>query len=343
MKIGIMSFAHMHAETYIQNLRSIPNVEMIGIADEDLARGEEFSEQFDAHLYPTYQDLLAEADAVIVCSENTRHRPLVEMAAAAGVHVLCEKPLATTAADAEAMMAACRQVGVILMTAFPMRFSAPLQQLKMQLDAGLFGQPYCVSSVNQGRIPVDYRSWFVDPELSGGGALIDHIVHLADIMRWYFDCEVTSVYAQTNNLMYPNGVVNDSRGFEIVYADEVPVETVGLVMLTFENGVFATIDCSWSKPLNYHTWGGLSFEMTTENGVIAADAFSQNLSIHTEKPMAHNLAFWGSDANQAMIEEFVSAIREQREPAVTAQDGKIGLDITLAAYESVRTGMPVKL
>ncbi len=343
MKIGIMSFAHLHAEAYIGNLRAIPGVEMIGIADEQLKRGKQFSKQFDARLYSSYEELLLEADAVLVCSENSRHRPLVEMAAAAGVHVLCEKPLATTAEDAEAMLAACKAAGVVLMTAFPMRFSAPLQQLKSELDSGSFGKPYCVSSVNQGRIPVDYRSWFVDPELAGGGALIDHVVHLADVMRWYFECEVTSVYAQANNLMYPDGVANDSRGIEIVYADEVAVETVGLVMLTFENGVFATIDCSWSKPLNYHTWGGLSFEMITEKGLITADAFSQNLSVHTEKPMGHNLAFWGSDANQAMIEEFVDSIRMNREPAVTALDGKIGLDITLAAYESVRTGMPVQL
>ena len=343
MKIGIMSFAHLHAEAYINNLRAIPGVEMIGIADEDLERGQKYAEQFNAYLYPSYEALLIHADAVLVCSENTRHRPLVEMAAEAGVHVLCEKPLATTAEDARAMIEACNQAGVLLMTAFPMRFSSPLQQIKNQIDAGALGKIYCVSSVNQGRIPVDYRSWFVMPELSGGGALIDHIVHLADVMRWYFDCEVKSVYAQANNLMYPNEVVNDSRGIEIVYADEVNVETAGLVMLTFENGVFVTIDCSWSRPLNYPTWGGLSFEMITENGLVTADAFSQNLHVYSEKPMAHNLTYWGADANQAMIEEFVNAIRENRQPAVTAHDGKLGLDITLAAYESVKTGQPVAL
>lgn len=343
MKIGIMSFAHLHAEAYINNLRSIPGVEMIGIADEDAKRGRKYAHEFDAHLFPTYEALLEEADAVLVCSENTRHRPLVELAAAAGVHVLCEKPLATTAEDAQAMIDACEKAGVTLMTAFPMRFSAPLQQLKTQLDNGSLGQVYCLSSINQGRIPLDYRSWFVIPELSGGGALIDHIVHLADVMRWYFDCEVTSVYAQANQLMYQDEVVTDAQGLLIVYADKVEVETAGLAMLTFENGVFATIDCSWSKPLNYPTWGGLSLEMITEKGLIKADAFNQNLNVFSEKPTGYSLSHWGSDANQAMIEEFVAAVRENREPIVTAQDGKIGLDITLAAYESVRTGQPVQL
>lgn len=172
MRIGIMSFAHLHAEAYIENLRAIPEVEMIGIADEDVDRGRLYAEQFDAHLFPDYAAMLAtKPDAVLVCSENTRHRPLVEMAAAAGVHVLCEKPLATTAEDARAMIAACEKAGVMLMTAFPMRFSAPLQQLKAQIDQGNLGKIYCLNTVNQGQIPLDYRPWFVDPELSGGGGI----------------------------------------------------------------------------------------------------------------------------------------------------------------------------
>lgn len=344
MRIGIMSFAHLHAEAYIGNLRAIPGVEMIGIADEDMERGHKYAHMFGTYLFPSYEAMLAtKPDAVLVCSENTRHRPLVEMAAAAGVHVLCEKPLATTAEDAQAMIQVCEEAGVTLMTAFPMRFSAPLQELKIQIEEGNLGQIYCLSTINQGQIPLDYRRWFVVPELSGGGALIDHIVHLTDVMRWYFDCEVTSVYAQANQIMYPEEVTTDAGGLEIVYADKVEVETAGLVMLTFENGVFATIDCSWNKPLNYPTWGGLSLEIISDHGLTMVDAFKQNLNIFTENPVGNNWAYWGSDANQAMIEEFVAAIKEGRAPAVTAQDGQIGLNITLAAYESVRTGMPVTL
>ena len=97
-------------------------------------------------------------------------------------------------------------------------------------------------------MPTRHRAWFVDPELAGGGAVMDHTVHLADILRWYLGSEVVEVYAQTNR---------------IFHADEVEVETGGLLMLTFANGVFASIDCSWSKPDYYPTWGGLTFEMVT--------------------------------------------------------------------------------
>ncbi len=328
MKIGIMSFAHLHAEAYIQNLRAIPGVEMIGLADEDNDRGKHFAQIFDATLYPSYAALLAEKpDGVIVCSENTRHRPLVEMAARAGVHVLCEKPLATTLEDAQAIIDACRAAGVRLMTAFPMRFSAPLQQIKTRLDAGGLGPVYCLNTTNQGQMPIHHRRWFVDKELAGGGAMMDHIVHLADIFNWFFGDHVASVYAQSNR---------------ILHADTVDVETGGLVMLQYGDGLFATIDTSWSKPRNYPTWGGLTMELISERGLTVIDAFSQNLNVYQQEPAGHHWAYWGSDANQAMIEEFIAAIREGRQPRVTGEDGYFALAVALAAYESAASGQATR-
>ena len=329
MKIGIMSFAHLHAEAYIQNLRAIEGVEMIGIADEDFERGSHFAEKFQTRLYDSYEQMLEEKpDGVLICSENSKHRQLVELAAAYGVHVLCEKPLATNLEDAQAILNACSNAGVLLMTAFPMRFSAPIVQLKQQLDSGALGRLYCLNTTNQGRMPIHERSWFVDPELAGGGAVMDHTVHLADIMRWCLNSEVVEVYAQTNH---------------ILYAEMVEVETAGLLMLTFDNGVFATIDCSWNKPFNYPTWGGLTMELISQRGLTIVDAFSQNLNQYLQDPPDHAWAYWGSDANQAMVEEFVSAIKDQRQPLVTGEDGYRALEITLAAYQSAASNTPFQL
>lgn len=329
MKIGILSFAHLHAEAYIGSIRDLPGVELLGIADEDPDRGQHFADQFDARLFDSYAALLAEKpDGVIVCSENSRHRPLVEMAAAAGVHVLCEKPLATTLADARAIIDACSQAGVILMTAFPMRFSAPLLEVKTQLDAGTLGRVLCLNTTNQGQMPIHHRRWFVDPELAGGGALMDHIVHLADILNWWFGNDIASVYAQSNH---------------ILHAGTVEVETGGLAMLNYGDGLFASIDCSWSKPLNYPTWGGLKMELVTERGLVILDAFSQNLDHYRQEPAAHQWLYWGSDANRAMIADFVDAIRHNRPPAVTGEDGLFALAVTLAAYQSAASGQPAAL
>jgi predicted dehydrogenase len=329
MKIGIMSFAHLHAEAYIQNLRAIPGVELIGLADEDVARGQRYAQQFGAPFFPSYESLLAAMPAgVLVCSENSKHRHLVEMAAGAGVHMLSEKPLATSLEDAQAMIDACDRAGVKLMTAFPMRFSAPLSEVKARLDAGELGQVYCFNSTNQGELPKRHRAWFVDPKLAGGGAVLDHTVHLVDIMRWYLGSEVVEVYCQTN---------------KIFHADEVEVETGGLLMLSFANGVFASIDCSWSKPDYYPTWGGLTFEMVTERGAVQVDAFKQNLTVYSQSLQRPVWAHWGSDSNQAMLEEFVASIREDRPPKVTGLDGYRALEVALAAYSSAQSGHPEHL
>jgi predicted dehydrogenase len=329
MRIGIMSFAHHHAESYVLNLKKLPDVTFTGIADENIERGQKYSTQHEVPFFNTYEVLLeTKPDGVIICSENNKHREMVEMAAHAGVNVLCEKPLATTVEDSRAMVETCDNAGVILMTAFPMRFSTPLIRIKKGIDAGEFGRIYCFNATNQGELPSIYREWFVDPEAAGGGALMDHTVHLVDIMRWYLGSEVVEVYAQTN---------------QIFHADEVKVETGGLEMIKFHNGVFATIDASWSRPDYWPSWGGLTFELITERGAILVDAFSQNLTIYRDDLQRAGWVYWGSDANQAMINEFVSAVREDRPPAVTGLDGFKAVEVTAAAYESAKTNQPVIL
>jgi predicted dehydrogenase len=329
MKIGIFSFAHMHAESYVRCVTALPDVELLGIADDDAARGAEFARRHATRFYPSYEALLADRpDGVIICAENARHRRLTELAAAAGAHVLCEKPLATTLADGQAMLAACERAGVILMTAFPMRFNAPVREVKALLDKGGLGQVYACNTTNQGTMPGRSRPWFVDRELAGGGAMMDHTVHVADLLRWYLQSEVVEVYAQGNR---------------IIHADTVTVDTGGLILMTFANGVFASLDCSWSRPLVHQTWGGVTLELVGEQGVITVDAFRQNITAHGDHVGKAQLLFWGSDADMAMVAEFVAAIREGRRPAVTGYDGYKALEITLAAYRSAATGQPVRL
>ena len=329
MKIGIFSFAHMHAESYIHCLAGLPDVELLGIADDVAERGAEFARRHATRFYPSYEALLADKpDGVVICAENVRHRGLTELAAAAGAHVLCEKPLATTLEDGQAMLDACERAGVILMTAFPMRFNAPVMEVKTMLDKGGLGQVYACNTTNQGSMPGRSRPWFIDKTLAGGGAMIDHTVHVADLLRWYLDSEVVEVYAQGNR---------------IIHADEAPVDTGGLIMMTFANGVFASLDCSWSRPLVNQTWGGVWLELVGEGGVVTVDAFRQHITAHGEHAGKAQWLPWGSDSDAAMVAEFVGAIREGRRPRVTGYDGYKAMEIALAAYRSVETGQPVRL
>lgn len=329
MKIGILSFAHHHGEAYISNLRRMDNVELLGVADDDPQRGQQLAKQHEARYFPSFEALLeAKPDGVIICTENNRHRPLVEMAASRGVNILCEKPIATSYEDARAIVDVCDKAAVMLMTAFPMRFSAPLLEIKARLDNGDFGDVYCFNATNQGELPTKHRAWFVDPELAGGGAIMDHTVHLVDIMRWFLGSEVETVYA---------------RGNRIFHADEVQVETGALEMLTFTDKTFATIDASWCRPQYWPTWGGLTFEMVTQRGAVVVDAFRQNLNIYTHDAQRANWAYWGSDMNHAMVGEFVESIQKDRAPKVTGIDGLRAVEATLAAYASLNSGQTEKV
>jgi UDP-N-acetylglucosamine 3-dehydrogenase len=331
MRVGIMSFAHVHADGFLQLLRSLPDTEFVGFSDTDEARGKKFSELYNTTWFDTHEALLKTGvDAVIVCSENANHRELVELAARAGAHVLCEKPIEVTVQDAEAMKGVCTKAGVNFMTAFPMRFDANIQALKGMLERNDLGKLYAINGINHSEIPKAHRAWFAIKALAGGGAVMDHTVHLLDLYRWFTGSEVTEVYAEVSNPFYPG---------------EIDVDSAGLVTLTFANGMFATIDCSWSRPpMVYPRWGHLKMELIGENGAVNVDAFAQHLNVYS-KTAARPASWlgWGSDANAAMVQEFLASIREKREPAVIWRDGLEAMRVALACYESAKDGQPVTL
>jgi predicted dehydrogenase len=331
MRVGIMSFAHVHADGFLNLLRSLPDVEFVGFSDTDEARGQKSSELYNTTWFDTHEALLkAGVDAVIVCSENANHRELVELAAQAGAHVLCEKPIEVSVQDAQAMGDACSKAGVNFMTAFPMRFDPNIQALKGMLERNDLGKLYAINGINHSEIPKAHRAWFAIRALAGGGAVMDHTVHLLDLYRWFTGSEVTEVYAEVSNPFYPG---------------EIDVDSAGLVTLTFANGMFATIDCSWSRPpMVYPRWGHLKMELIGENGAIAVDAFAQHLNVYS-RTAARPASWlgWGSDANAAMVQEFLASIREKREPVVTWKDGFEAMRVALACYESAENGQPVKL
>ena len=157
---------------------------------------------------------------------------------------------------------------------------------------------------------------------------MDHTVHVVDLMRWYTDAEPVEIYAEVDNLFH---------------RDSVDVETAGLLMITFDNGVFITLDTSWSRPAFYPTWGNVKTDLISENGVLRTDYFTQKLDVYdsAQKQLLWN--YWGSDPNAAMIEEFVSSMREGRPPLITGYDGLKALQVVHAAYESGRTHEPVRL
>ncbi len=327
-KVAVVSFAHGHAGGYMRGLAGREDVELVAsdpdgvLAAEPGSRGPRYAERLGVRYLDTYEQVFDWGpDAVVVCSENTRHRELVERAAAAGAHVLCEKPMATTVPDAEAMLAATRAAGVQLMVAFPVRFSPAFQTLRARVRSGELGTVRSIVGTNNGMLPLD-RAWFTDPALSGGGSLVDHLVHCADMIDCLLGEGASSVYAVTNRILYADVTT--------------AVETGGLVTVSYPGGAVATVDCSWSQPRTAPTWGGLSLEVVGTNGSVRIAPFGTHVGGYG--PDGAVWLSYGPDFDALMIEEFVSAIRTGR---AAQPDGDVGVRTTAimaAAQRSARTG-----
>src|SRR5690625_609865 len=324
MKVGMMSFAHMHAYSYARELLKLEDVELVGIFDDDIERGQKAAERFDTTHYGDQASFLElDMDAVIVCSENNRHKEMVVAAAKAKKHILCEKPIATNVADAKDMIQVCEDEGVKLQIAYPVRFSGPIAELKAMIDNGELGDIVAFRTTNRGQNP---GGWFVDEEQSGGGAVLDHTVHMADIMRWYLNEEVTEVEA-----------IVDS------YFHDVAIDDAGLLTLEFANGVIATHDASWSRFKEFPTWGDATIEVMGTKQTIKVDAFQEHLLLWGSDRKSLKHVFFGNDMNFGLLYDFINCIKEDRYPSITGYDGLKSLEISLAAYEASQTNQKVNL
>lgn len=325
LKVGMMSFAHMHAMSYAHSLNAREDTALIGIADHDSERTQQIAGRLNTLAFEDYDALLAspEIEAVVICSENVRHRALVEMAAQAGKHILCEKPLATCVEDGQAMIAACQQAGVQLMTAFPCRFSPAFQRLKAVIDSGEAGKILAIRGTNRGRNP---GGWFIQKSESGGGATMDHTVHVTDLMRWLLKDEVREVYAEVSN-----GIGHQE------------FDDVGFLSLTFQKGAFATLDASWSRPKAFPTWGDVTMEVVAEKGTLSMDMFAQNLVLYSDTSHSVSWNFWGTDIDNGMVGAFAQAILKGEPVPITGEDGLRAAEVAFAAYRSAELKAPVAL
>lgn len=332
MRIGIHSLAHTHGYSYLRVLAERPGVE-VGLVDtpplEGSPRGPEAAAAYGARYFDDLDQLLSwHPDGVIVCTETSRHREATEKIAGAGIHVLCEKPLATSLTDADAMIEACAAAGVHLMTAYPVRFSRPFAALQATLESGQLGELVSYAGANNGKLPSE-RAWFSEPAESGGGAIMDHTVHIADLLTVLLpDTEATSVLAAANTM---------------INSDRARAETGGLVSIEYANGVIGTIDCSWSRPDSDLVWGGLTLQVLGTGGLADMDAFdSQQISGFSGEQGRPLRRDYGEDANAAMLAAFLDGIRTGVAPQPDGRSGRRSMAIALAAYESLATGSPVR-
>jgi predicted dehydrogenase len=323
LRVGLLSFAHVHAPGLASTLGALETVDFVGIHDDDQERGRAAAGAHATRWHPTLEGLLDASEAIVVASTNADHRRYTELAAKAGVHVLCEKPLATTVADAKAMIDACRAARVQLGTALPVRSSPAVMALKDAIAAGALGRIRAVRATNPGQYP---GLWFGDKRQAGGGAAMDHTVHAADAIRWLLGDEFARVQAELGSFIYG-----------------LDVEDCGVLTCDLAGGGFASIDCSWSRPQTFPTWGGVTLHVVGERATVDIDVFRQALTHYDDATGRARLVGWGDDLTARMVAGFVEAILAGRPVPIDGVDGLRALEVVIAAYRSSELGRPVAI
>jgi len=327
--LGIISYAHPHAPKYASAITACPSADLIGIAglgvNVDLAAEE--AKRYDVPYYASYQDLLRREDlaGVYVGTEPIRHLEVVAEAAARGKHLLCDKPIALTLGEADDIIRLCRESGIKLMVPFNPRFQLPVMTVKEALDNGETGELISIFAIKYGKLPTkipgpaDY-GWLVDPKQAGGGGFLDIGIHAVDALRWLARSEARRVYAHIGTALYQGLAVDD----------------IGMMTVEFENGVVGALSAGWANPDGYPTWLDVRFEILTTEGAFLIDSPYHDYWCY-DSTRAEKRYWWRRDMH-GLVDEFVQAILEDREPAISGEDARAALAIVLAAYESARTG-----
>jgi predicted dehydrogenase len=328
LRIGIVGFDHPHVLRYGPTLAAHPHVSVEWIAENGNNRGpaEEMAKKIGSRWIPEPDE---NVDAVYLANRPGGHRAMVERYAAAGRHILCDKPIALNLEDAEAICRAARKHGVHLMVPFNPRCQLGPMKIKEQIEAGELGDVQMIHAVKCGKVPTAIQaidtSWFVDPKESGFGGFGDIGIHAFDALRWWVGREPRSVYARIHHGMLP----------------DLPVDTFGTAIIEWPNGPVATLTAGWCNPPGFPTFLDARFEVVgTKRAAFVEHPYS-DFTVSDEKK-TEILATWRPDI-EGLVDAFVTSVRANRGPSITGEDGLAALKITLAAYQSSKEGRPVLL
>jgi predicted dehydrogenase len=345
VRVGLVG-SQFISTIHLEALRSVPGAEVVAVASatEEHARG--FAERHGLRRWFTdYRKMyeLPDLDLVVLGLPNNLHCDATLAAAGAGKHVVCEKPLCLSLAEADRMIEACRRANVKLMYAEELCFTPKYVRLKQLIDEGALGRVHLLKQAEKHDGP--HAGWFWDVERSGGGVAMDMGCHAIEFFRWLLGgrdggkARVESVYADMGTY---------------VHGDKTRGDDCTTLVLKMEGGATAVAEESWDKP------GGMDdrAEVYGSEGVAYADLLRGN-AIHTYSRRGYGYAVEKAGATQGwsftIYEEawnygfpqemahFVACVRDDRRPLCTGEDGRAVLEVLFAAYASAAQGRRIEL
>ncbi len=343
LKIAIIGVGNI-SECHISGYKNNPNTELYAFCDINAERVKAKGEKHGVtRLYTDLDKMLAELpeiDAVSVCTWNNGHAECTIKALEAGKHVLCEKPMAMNAKEAQAMIDASVRSGKKLMVGFVRRFGNDTAVARDFIDAGSVGSIYYakVQYLRRNGCP---GGWFSDKSRSGGGPLIDLGVHVIDLARYLMGRpKPVSAYGATFSGMGTRSNLKDKAGYKAsdLNAQIHNVEDLATALVRFDNGAVLSVEASF----NLHGVGNNNIELYgTKGGVTLSPEFKLFTEINDylanvtlDKPTA--LSFDGLFQNE--INYYVESLLTDRDLSDIAEDGCTLMKILDAIYESARTG-----
>jgi myo-inositol 2-dehydrogenase/D-chiro-inositol 1-dehydrogenase len=340
VRVGLIGSGFITA-IHVDALKRCGDAELLAVASPTKDNAKKFAQKHGiANHFTDHRKLLEmdELDMVVIGIPNDLHCRVTMDVAAAGKHIVLEKPMCLNMAEADRMIDACRKAKVKLMYAEELCFAPKYVRLKQLLDSGALGNPVLVKQSEKHDGP--HGSHFWDVNRSGGGVTMDMGCHAIEFFRWILGRPpITSVYAQMNTSVHKDKTRGDDNA---------------IIILEFANGAVAMAEESWTK------LGGMDdrSEVHGSKGVAFADLLHGN-SIETYSSVGYDYAVekagstvgWSFTIyeeiwNYGFVHEmahFVDCVKNDKQPLVTGEDARAVMEVLFAAYESAGSGRKVKL
>ncbi|WP_135547344.1 Gfo/Idh/MocA family protein [Paenibacillus cymbidii] len=351
LRLGVVGTGGIFRLVHLPAWLKHPEVEIVALCDIVEEKAQALADQYGvARVYKRYEDMLEQEslDLIDICTPNLFHSLVAVAALRAGVHVICEKPDAIDASEAEKMAQAAEQSGKVLMAIRNNRFTPVAAFLRRYVQAGHMGDVYTgrCGWIRRRGIP-GKGGWFTTKELSGGGPLIDLGVHYIDLAIWLMGNPKPVAVSGATYRKFDGSSLSDSVHSQFGETKDTgtfDVEDLATGFIRFDNGATLQIEFSWASNIEEETLflelrgsdAGLSLKngeakLFTEIEGTLCNLEPQFKKIDSQQPHATQLA------------HFVDVVRGRTEPVVTPAQGVDMIRVLMGIYESARLGREVVL
>lgn len=327
-RIGVIG-AGQAGERQALGFAAHPDAAVVGVADLDATRAEALAARVGGRAVGDGSELFALGiDALVVATPHHVHVAPTEAAAARGVHVMMEKPIATTLAGAERIVSVARDAGIRLATSFVHRFREESVQAKRFVEAA--GPLQVGRETMATRRTPAHPKWLTNATMAGGGVLMYSAIHGVDRLRWFFADEVVEVAARTRRYAGDHDAVEDGVAALLTFAGG------GAATLTANAPTYPADPAVWETEVHgrFAVVRMRTRGFAETNGTAGAQRYVAGGDAETARPH-YNFERQAAD--------FLAAIDAGRDPSVTGEDGLRALEICLAVYRSAATGRPVAI